>query len=185
MNDETSFEVDGRRFDLALTGGKAKRVQSRHGVDLLDVTGGQTFTYLSNNRGKLLDVLAELAAEDLERHGLDPEAFWDLLDSEAIEAAGGALVAAIVGFSPSHLREAILAVAEATDDAQAETAERLAQSVRSGPLRQRIGGEIDQAIANAEAGATLTRAPRRNAPAPTRSSTSSPRSAASIRTATP
>lgn len=141
----------GRLYTLELTYGLGRRVKQHRGVDLLNVTDGKTFQLLAD-RDLLVDVLWDfLEATCLDGHGLDRDEFEDSMDGAAIAAAGDALVAAIVGFSPPSLRPGLLAVVRAADAARETMVARLVHSIESGPMRTRIESGIEELLSQAEA----------------------------------
>jgi hypothetical protein len=154
MLDATFTTPDGKRHALEVTAGIARRVRRDLGINLADANLGRTFAQLASDRGVLIDVLWAVA-EGSSSEPLDRDEFEDSLDGASIDAAGGALVAAIVGFSPSPQRAALWTAWERIQQTQTEAGEKLAEKIRA----LDVTNEIDEAVESAVK--RVAKAPRR------------------------
>ena len=74
------------------------------GVDIMDETGGGILA-LSSDVCALGDALWTLCKSQAEQRGITEEQFYDGLHGDSIDAAGAALVDAIIDFFPNARRE--------------------------------------------------------------------------------
>lgn len=148
---DPTFTAGEHTFTLALSYALKRRIQRDLQVDLTDVAKGAVFQRLAGDVDKTIDVVWALVEEQAEKtHDLTRDDFEGLLDAEAIESLSAALPEAILAFSPSRMRPAIRAVIEKQDEAQTAAATRVAASIRSGALAQRVDEAIEEAIVTAE-----------------------------------
>jgi hypothetical protein len=165
----------GRLYTLELSVGLGRRIKQQHGVDLVNVVDGKAFQRLAD-REVLLEVLWDFVeATSLEVHSIDRDEFENALDGSAMAAAGDALVAAILNFSPPKLRPGLEAVVKASDAATTAAMQRMVTSIQSGPLKKRLDEGVNAMLQAAEQDLSTSGT----------SATSSPLSAAVRRKATP
>jgi hypothetical protein len=145
---EQFVDKHDRIYTLDLNVAIGRRIKAAHGVDLLNAGDGKAFRQLAD-RDLFLDVLWMFVEPICEQHRIDRDAFEASLDGAAIAAAGDAMVAAIVGFSPPSLQEGMMGVVKAQDAAQREAMARLVTSIESGPMKAKIEANIDDLLSKA------------------------------------
>jgi hypothetical protein len=153
-------DAKGNEWTLSLTLGLTDRVLSATGVDLLSDSGDTgTVLALVFDRRKLANVLwAVLSAEASDR-GINQEQFVDALDGEALSNGWGALVDAIVFFTPPQGREVLRAAIESQVAAMEQGVAALAEVAASqatndamkeaaGRIKDAMQADLTKALAN-------------------------------------
>jgi hypothetical protein len=158
MEDATFTTRDGKRHALEITAAIARRAKRDLGINLVDVAGGQVFRKLAADRDLLLDVLWLVASESA-AEPLDRDAFEASLDGASIDAAGDALIAAIVGFSPSHLQTPLRTVWRKSKEVLEAAALKVVERLESPQTDREIMAQIEAAVS--DPAESLEKAPRR------------------------
>ena len=132
-------DCNGQTRELALTFGNARKLRDKLRIDLTKDSDPTTVVGLQGDREKLAEVLFELSDDT------DQDAFFDVLDSDALASGWEALAEAFVAFCPAgsrdSVREAIKKQNESIVAANAEIARALSDSA--------VDAEIERAIAEA------------------------------------
>lgn len=114
MADKRSFvTTDGKEWTLSITYGTVKRLRTAAGVDFNDLSRDRWSGLgdLLADLEKFVGALWVLVESQAVAAGVAPEAFAELLDGDAIEAAANAFVGAVADFAPSQSRALLLALA--------------------------------------------------------------------------
>ncbi len=98
-----TFRAGGKEWLVTIDAPKIKRVRERCGVDLGSRKCEQ-FDALTSDVVLAGQVLVEVLRKDLEAAKLDEDAFLGMLGGDEGEAAGVALIEAIIDFFPSRQR---------------------------------------------------------------------------------
>jgi hypothetical protein len=130
--------ADQKIWTLALTFGKCRRLKNSLGVDLIDAKNAGGISDLLADRATLASVLWEVAGD-----GSDAEAFYDLLDGDALADGWGALAEAYINFCPSPQRVGVRLAIEK----QAEAMDKAATEIAAVLMSAETTTAIDEAIA--------------------------------------
>jgi hypothetical protein len=98
-----SFKAGGREWLVTIDGPKIKRVREALGVDL-GARDCKQFDQLTADSVLAGDVLCELLRKDIDAAGIGTDVFLGYLTGDEGEAAGNALIEAIIDFFPSRQR---------------------------------------------------------------------------------
>lgn len=113
---------NGKRHDVALTIGIARRLKSELQIDLLaplkSLDLEPVFRRLAEQPEQIVAVLHVV------EHAADPDAFAELFDGEALESAGEALLQAICDFFPQRQRPILQKLLATCDRVATEISDR-------------------------------------------------------------
>lgn len=98
-----SFKAGGREWLVTIDGPKIKRVRESLNVDL-GARDCKQFDALTSDPVLAGDVLCELLRKDIDAAGIGQDVFLGYLTGDEGEAAGNALIEAIIDFFPSRQR---------------------------------------------------------------------------------
>ena len=147
-----SFKAGGKEWLVAVDGPKIRRIREACGVDL-GARDCSQFDRLTNDPLLAQDVLWQLCRKDAEAAGLDCDQFQGLLSGDVGEAAGNALIEAVIDFFPNQQRKLLrdmLAKNQAVQEA----------TLNAAMTRLQAAGTVEamQAAAVAEMNAALDKA---------------------------
>lgn len=144
-------DKDGRLYTLEFNYQVAREIKKALGINVLELEDGVAFTKLGHSREHQAEIVWRLVEEQCEKtHQISEDDFFRAVGPDQIEAIGDALMAAMVGFSRQSLRPALQAMLDATREAEVETAKQAVQSLKNGPMRDKITTATAKLLKDAE-----------------------------------
>lgn len=137
-------------WTLELTVGSARRVKADTTVDLVNIisldgdgkASMKTLEKLIEDPFALVNVIFSLCKPQAEKAGITDEAFAELLDADAVEAAANALVEEIINFTPAAKRKALTKIHQIAQRIAAKNEAALDQILESGQLEEQIEKQL-------------------------------------------
>ena len=155
-----SFKAGGKEWLVAVDGPKIRRIREACGIDL-GARDCSQFDRLTNDPLLAQDVLWQLCRKDAEAAGLDCDQFQGLLSGDVGEAAGNALIEAVIDFFPSQQRKLLrdmLTKNRAVQEAATEAAStRISDPTTLEAIKAAAVAEVNAAIDKAMANMTQPR----------------------------
>ena len=141
-----SFRAGGREWLVSIDAPKIRRVREACKVDLADRTAKQ-FEQLTSDPLLAGEVLWELCRSQADAISMGPDAFQSLLMGDDGEAAGHALIEAIIDFFPNRqrqvLREMLASETELAEARQAAVQDRLSDPALKESRKAKAIAEIN------------------------------------------
>jgi len=147
-----TFKTESGEWIVKVDGPKALQVRAEvEGLDIVARDASQ-FELLTKDVLKAQQVLWVLCRDQAAQKGIDRDQFMALLGGDVGEAAGIALIEAIIDFFPSRQREALRQMLAANLEAEAAMHDHVQNRLKEAPLAKRIATkgieEIDKALAD-------------------------------------
>jgi len=136
----TFTDMAGRDWRLVMSIADLRAVRDRLGVDLNRLDSESLLTRLYTDPVFLCDVLYVLCAQQAEVVGVSDEEFGRALGGDALEAATGALLDALVNFFPSGKRTTLRRILNTMDRIDEMGQEKATEMLDNGTLEKAMAG---------------------------------------------
>lgn len=137
----------GREWRISPSLGLFDAIQEATGVDLIpDGNDISTVMSLPMHRKKLSDVLWAAIAARAKESGVSRETFRESIDGDVLTAGWGALLDAIVFFTPSSKRSELEAAIEMYSQAMDQGAQAIIQALKSEATSEAITQALEESI---------------------------------------
>lgn len=143
---KTFTDNAGRQWQLDVTVETIKRVKSLLGVDLLEVIGGDLAERLSTDPILLCDVLFAVCKPEADQRSVSDEEFGRGLAGDAIDAATGALLEALVDFFPKLRRGLLKTALGRLTELQTRAVELAEKRLKDPALERRLEAILDESF---------------------------------------
>lgn len=154
---KTFNDKNKKAWRIELTVGSARRVKADTGIDLVNIVAignqgkasSEALEKLIDDPFALVDVLYSLCAPQAEKENVGPEAFAELFDAPAIEAATTALVEEIINFFPPTKKKAVEKIYKIAQEVAAKNEAKLTELLNSPELEKEIENKLSSLSINA------------------------------------
>lgn len=149
-------DKNGKKWNIELNVGTAKRVKSECGIDLVNVitmsrdgkAQASALERLAEDPILLVDVLFSLCKEQAKEFEIDDFAFAELFNADAVEQASNALMEEIINFSQPAKRKALTRIYRTAKDFAARMDKQLEQILESPELDAEIESALTKSFGN-------------------------------------
>ena len=154
---KTFNDKNKKTWRIELTVGSARRIKADTGIDLVNIisiedqgkASSAELEKLIDNPFKLVDVLYSLCAPQAKEENVGPEAFAELFDAAAIEAATTAMVEEIIDFFPPTKRKAIEKIYKIAKDVEAKNEAKLMEMLNNPEVEKELENKLSTLSTNA------------------------------------
>lgn len=149
-------DKNGKKWNIELNVGTAKRVKSECEIDLVNVitmshdgkAQASALERLAEDPILLVDVLFSLCKEQAKESGVDDFAFAELFNADAVEQSSNALMEEIINFSQPAKRKALTRIYRTAKDFAARMDKQLEQILESPELDAEIESVLKKSFGN-------------------------------------
>ena len=149
-------DKNGKKWNIELNVGTAKRVKSECEIDLVNVitmsrdgkAQASPLERLAEDPILLVDVLFSLCKEQAKESGIDDFAFAELFNADAVEQSSNALMEEIINFSQPAKRKALTRIYRTAKDFAARMDKQLEQVLESPELDAEIESALTKSFGN-------------------------------------
>ena len=139
----TFKDLKQREWIVNFNFGALLRLKEKTGVDLITVNT-DAFSELLSDTIKLVEVAWAIVEQQATTLPLTQEEFENSLDGDSIEAAGMAIVAELIDFSPADRREALKEVWKRVLDSDKATLAMLMRKIEGGEIDAMLNQQVEQ-----------------------------------------
>jgi hypothetical protein len=143
---QTFNDTQGRAWQVDVTVETIKRVKGLLGLDLLEIVGGDLAERLSTDPILLCDVLYAVCKPEAEQRNVSDEEFGRGLAGDAIDAATGALLEALVDFFPKLRRGLLKTALGRLTELQTRAVELAEKRLKDPALEKRLEVILDESL---------------------------------------
>lgn len=139
-------DTEGRRWELELNIGLARRIKSLAGVDLLAKNPTPEIAKIIEDLETLVNVLWIVCERQAQTRDVDEEDFAWALGGETFHPAVYGLLEAIVNFSPPHRRGAMAAAVERIREIERRVGEKAKATIESPRMEDWIERKLSDPV---------------------------------------
>jgi hypothetical protein len=137
---------EGRKWKIALDAPTIREVRKAFdGLDLADAKG-EAYEHLASDPCLLVDVIAFLCRDEIQRASLTERQFGEALIGDAIDGATTALLEAITDFFPQRQRSVMRCLVQQQDQMQTKARDLAMQKITDPTLQQAVTKKLEEAM---------------------------------------